>query len=254
MTEHEILKGGNSNQVVKEANTVVRNMGAWSPFVHALLKHLTAAGFKESPVLIETLGDKERLTYFDGDVGNYPLKPYMQSDAILIEAAQLLRRFHDLTQSFVLPEDAAFLLPASSTAHEVICHNDFAPYNCVFQAEHLVGIIDFDTAAPGSRLWDIAYAVYRFVPLTNDEHSLNCGWNPIPDRAARLNLFCETYGLSLEDRRKLIGTVRERLQAMIDYMEKTSSNLEHIPVYVEDLKYLADQQQLFTDAITKGIG
>lgn len=251
MTEPEILKGGNSNQVVKEANTVVRKMGAWSPFVHALLQHLTAAGFKESPVLIETMGDKERLTYFEGDVGNYPLKPYMQSDAVLVEAAQLLRRFHDLTQSFVMPENVTTLLPTPSTAYEVICHNDFAPYNCVFQDEHLSGIIDFDTASPGSRLWDIAYAVYRFAPLTNDPHSLNCGWNPIPDRAARLRLFCETYGLTLEDRSKLMVTVRERLQAMIDYMQRTSSNLGHIPVYVEDLKYLAEQQQFFTDAISK---
>lgn len=251
MSEPEILKGGNSNQVVKEANTVVRKMGAWSPFVHALLRHLTAAGFKESPILIETMGDKERLTYFEGDVGNYPLKSYMQSHAVLVEAAQLLRRFHDLTQMFVIPENVTMLLPTPNTAHEVICHNDFAPYNCVFQAEHLVGVIDFDTASPGSRLWDIAYAVYRFAPLTNDPHSLNCGWSPIPDRAARLRLFCETYGLPLQDRGQLMATVRERLQAMIDYMQRTSSNLSHIPVYVEDLKYLAEQQAYFTDAIAK---
>ena len=73
MSQQVILKGGNSNQVIKEGNTVVRQMGAWSPFVHALLHHLTAAGFNESPVVIETIADKERLTYFDGEVGNDPL-------------------------------------------------------------------------------------------------------------------------------------------------------------------------------------
>ncbi len=243
MNEPEILKGGNSNQVVKEANTVVRNTGAWSPFVHALLKHLQAAGFNEAPVLIETVGDKERLTFIEGEVGNYPLKPYTQSEYILIEAARLLRRFHDLTMDFVKQ--------SSNTSAEVICHNDFAPYNCVFQSEHLVGIIDFDTAAPGSRVWDIAYAVYRFVPLTNDSHSLDCGWNPLPDRASRLKLFCEAYGLSHGDRHKLISTVQERLRSLVDYMERNAANLEHIPLYLNDLKYLADHQTLFTEAITK---
>jgi len=250
MNDHEILQGGNSNRVIKEANTVVRNMGAWSPFVHALLKYLTAAGFKESPVLIETIGDKERLTYFDGDVGNYPLKRYMQSDAILIESAQLLRRFHDLTQNFVFPVGIALQPPQQSMpAPEVICHNDFAPYNCIFQSGHLVGIIDFDTAAPGSRLWDLAYAAYRFVPLTNDSHALDCGWNPIPDRASRLKLFCDSYGLETDDRDKLIGMVRKRLQSLVEYMTKTASNLEHIPLYMDDLKYIADNQTRFTDAI-----
>ncbi len=252
MSPHEILKGGNSNHVIKEDDTVIRDTGVWSPFVHALLKQLTAAGFKKSPVLLETTASKERLTYFKGDVGNYPLKPYMQSDNMLIEVAQVLRRFHDITQTMVIPSDATFQLPVhTSGQHEVICHNDFAPYNCVFQSGHLVGIIDFDTAAPGSRVWDVAYAVYRFVPLTNDEHSLDCGWTPIPNRVSRLKLFCEAYGLEFDDRCKLIDTVQERLKSLIEYMNNTRSNLDHIPIYINDLKYIADHQAHFTNAITK---
>ncbi len=242
MNDGEILKGGNSNQVIKEENTVVRKTGAWSPFVHGLLKHLQEAGFKEAPVLIETTADKERLTYIEGEVGNYPLKPYMQSEDILVEAARLLRRFHDLTVGIVKQ--------SANASAEVICHNDFAPYNCVFQAEHLVGIIDFDTTSPGTRIWDMAYAVYRFVPLTNDAHSLDCGWNPIPDRVARLKLFCEAYGLALEDRAKLMDTVQERLRSLVTYMETNAANLEHIPLYMSDLAYIAEHQALFTEAIT----
>ncbi|MBI1278842.1 MAG: phosphotransferase [Anaerolineaceae bacterium] len=243
MPEQEVLKGGNSNQVIREANTVVRNTGAWSPFVHALLKHLQESGLKEAPVLIETSADKERLTFIEGEVGNYPLKPYMQSDNILVEAARLLRRFHDLTVDLVKE--------SANTSAEVICHNDFAPYNCVFQSGHLVGIIDFDTAAPGSRVWDMAYAVYRFVPLTNDLHSQDCGWNPIPDRMARLRLFCDTYGVTPEDRRKLIDTVQERLRSLVNYMERNGSNMEHIPLYMNDLKYIAGHQTRFMEAIIK---
>jgi len=45
---------------------------------------------------------------------------------------------------------------------EVICHGDVAPYNCVFRDGRPVAFIDFDTAHPGVRIWDLAYAAYRF--------------------------------------------------------------------------------------------
>ena len=250
MGESETLTGGNSNHVLRQGQTVLRQTGAWSPFVHQLLRYLTAAGFNQSPVLLESSDSQERLTFFEGEVGNYPLKPYMQSDAILMEVAQLLRRFHDLTQQFVIPPDSEFFLPVDPTAgYEVICHNDFAPYNCVFTDNHIVGIIDFDTAGPGARVWDIAYAVYRFVPLTNDAHTLDCGWQPIPDRPHRLKLFCDMYGLNAESREALIGTVIQRLEAVVNYMTRTASNLEHIPLYSADLEYLRENQGLFTEAV-----
>jgi hypothetical protein len=249
MDESEVLTGGNSNQVFRQGQTVVRKTGVWSPFVHALLRYLTAAGFNQSPVLLDSSDTHERLTFFEGDVGNYPLKPYMKTDAILVEAAQLLRRFHDLTSQFVVPPEAQFFLPVDPTAvHDVICHNDFAPYNCVFDGEHLIGIIDFDTAGPGTRVWDIAYAVYRFVPLTNDAHTRDCGWEPIPDRGRRLKLFCDAYGLDGARRKVLMPTVIQRLQAMVDYMTRTASNPEHIPLYMADMDYLHENQTtLMTD-------
>jgi hypothetical protein len=250
MDESEILTGGNSNQVMRQGQTVLRQTGAWSPFVHQLLRYLTTSGFNQSPVLLEVSDGQERLTFFEGDVGNYPLKPYMQTDAILIEAAQLLRRFHDLTQQFVIPDNSEFFLPVDSAAsYEVICHNDFAPYNCVFKDGHIAGIIDFDTVGPGTRIWDIAYAVYRFVPLTNDAHTLDCGWQPTPDRLHRLKLFCDSYGLDNENREILAATVIQRLEALVSYMTRTSSNLEHIPLYQADMDYLRENQNLFTSAI-----
>ncbi|MBZ0282722.1 MAG: aminoglycoside phosphotransferase family protein [Anaerolineae bacterium] len=238
----EILSGGNSNQVIKQGNSVLRNTGAWSPFVHQLLRYLTAAGFTQSPVFLGQEGAKERLSFVEGEVGNYPLKPYMQSESILIEAAQLLRRLHDITQNFCIPPSAQFQLQ-TPTPYEVICHNDFAPYNLVFRDEHIVGIIDFDTAAPGSRLWDIAYAVYRFVPLANDDHCRATGWNPIPDRLSRLKLFCDAYGL--QDRERLIPMVVQRLESLVAYMQRHNANLDHIPIYLADLQYLADNQAAF---------
>ena len=119
-------------------------------------------------------------SFVAGDVGHYPLKAFMQSDEIVIEAAKLLRKFHNLTEKFVIPSQSQFYLPLETDDYDVICHNDFAPYNCVFKENRIVGMIDFDTAAPGTRLWDIAYAVYRFVPLVTDAHCFDMGWHIPP--------------------------------------------------------------------------
>lgn len=241
MEDPELLAGGNSNQVYKDGNSVVRNTGLWSPFVQALLRYLTANGFTESPVVLETSDGKERLSFLEGDVGNYPLRDFMRSDEILRQAAQLLRKFHDLTETFEVPAHSQFFLPLEPTRpHEVICHNDFAPYNCVFKDNRLVGVIDFDTASPGTRLWDMAYAVYRFAPLVTDEHCIKMGWDAVPDRVARLKLFCDAYGL--EDRSALIETVIQRLESMIQYMHDNAFNPDHIPVYVADLAYIRQHQ------------
>jgi hypothetical protein len=237
MDKPESLKGGNSNQVIREGKTVLRKTGAWSPFVHALLNYLAANGFKESPVLLEASESHERLSFLDGEVGHYPLKAYMQSDAILIDAARLLRRFHDLTANFPIPANAQFQLPAEAD-YEAICHNDFAPYNCVFKHNQLIGIIDFDTAAPGKRLWDIAYAAYRFAPLVSDNHCRAMGWETPPNRLDRLKRFCDSYGL--EDRSTLLETVIQRIEALVNYMRENAANLEHIPIYLEDLAFLRE--------------
>lgn len=247
----EVLKGGNSNQVRREGKTILRETGAWSPFVHALLRYLEANGFTEAPVLIETDDQTERLSFLEGEVGNYPLKDYMRGESALIDAAKLLRRFHDLTAHFPMPEYAQFMLPVRGD-HEVICHNDFAPYNCVFKEGRLVGVIDFDTASPGTRLWDMAYAVYRFAPLVTDDHCLNMGWEVVPDRAARLSLFCDAYGL--EDRSALVETVIQRIELMVQFMRDNTFNVDHIPTYLNDLTYMRKHQHEWTTAIATPSG
>lgn len=244
----EILPGGNSNQVYRQGDTVIRQCGPCSPFVHELLRFLAEKGFSQAPRLLATDGTTETLTFIEGDVGNDPLKPDMLTDHVLIEAAQLLRRFHDVTQHFTMPQDFQFLLPKQpDQPHEVICHNDFAPYNCVYRDGHIVGIIDFDTASPGSRIWDVAYAVYRFVPLMTDQHCIDQGWSVPPDRARRLRLFCDSYGRM--DRTVLVDTILRRIQALVSFMRDNQFNEHHIPIYLEDMAYIRSHRLVLEDAL-----
>src|SRR6185503_216590 len=133
--------------VVRVGDTVRRAAGPWTPAVHALLRHVRASGFDLAPA---PLGMDERgreiLAFIPGRPGAYPLPDFMYGDATRTAVTRALRAFHDATAGFVAPPGAPWQFPAHAPI-EVICHNDFAPYNLVFDGERLVGVIDFDLAS-----------------------------------------------------------------------------------------------------------
>lgn len=217
MDEEELpLSGGNVSTVVRVGNTVRRTLGPWSPAVHELLRHLESRGFSGAP---RFLGIDERgrevLTFTNGEMGNYPLKAYMWSDEVLQEAAHLLRRFHAESVAFVPSPGATWQFEYPDvTQHEVICHNDVAPYNVVYVDGRPVALIDFDTAGPGPRLWDVTHAAYRFVPLLHIDNDVmrQAGLTNPATQARRLKLFCSAYGLAQP--RAVLEMLEPRLQAM----------------------------------------
>jgi aminoglycoside phosphotransferase (APT) family kinase protein len=50
------------------------------------------------------------------------------------------------------------------------------PHNTVYRGGRPVAFIDWDFAAPAPREWDIAYALWRFVPLYDDRQCAGLGW------------------------------------------------------------------------------
>lgn len=255
MDTEEPLIGGNMSAVSRVGDTVRRTVGPWTPQVHFLLAHLRARGIHETPVPLgfDEQG-REILSFIPGQVGHEP-SAQIRSDAVLVAAARLLRRIHDATAEIAHVFPAGWQAPVREPV-EVICHGDFAPYNCVFERGELVGVIDFDHAHPGSRAWDLAYALYRFVPITapsNPEH-----YGTPAEQRRRLRLFCDAYGLA--ERSGLIQTVQARIAFMADFLRQGAARGDarllaniaagHMEIYTTDYAYLAAHAEQFQQALS----
>lgn len=177
------------NAVRRAGDTVVRTAGAWTPTIHRYLRHLAAAGIDWIPRPVSIGPDHEVLSFVEGEVPLYPLPDWVWRDDALADAAEHLRALHDASVGFDL-EGAIWRVPVRSPV-EVICHNDFAPHNLVFENGRVVGAIDFDTCSPGSRMWDISYLATRMAPLVAE---LPPG-APAEDRFRdRIRLLLDSYG------------------------------------------------------------
>lgn len=218
------LTGGNfDGDVVRVGYTVRRRPGPWTPAVHSLLRHLDQVGFVGAPSAhgLDERG-REVLGFIEGDVGRIPMDAYMRTDAVLIDVGRMLRAFHDATAAFAVPEGAVWRQAATDPGPiEVVCHNDWAPYNAVFQDHRLSAFIDWDFARPGSRLWDLAWAAHMWVPLRDNQECVGAGWAAPPDRAHRLRLICDAYGLS--DRAGVLQAIRARVEGTAEWIEAGAS-------------------------------
>lgn len=217
--DEEILTGGGVNRVVRVGETVRRPTGPWTPAVHALLDHLDTAGFDRAPKVhgVDQNG-REVLDFVPGQVGFDPAAEGHR-DARLYAVARLIRAFHAATAGYSAPAEAIWYFPPRSPT-EVICHGDLAPYNMVFHKGLPVALIDFDTAHPGPRIWDVAYAAYRFVPLTLAPGQ---GAVQVAEQARRLRLFVDAYELAEQDRAALVATAITRLKHLVAHMEEQAT-------------------------------
>ncbi|MDG6100835.1 aminoglycoside phosphotransferase family protein [Dactylosporangium aurantiacum] len=217
MTDQDVeeeLAGGGVNRVVRVGATVRRPAGAWSPRIHQLFEHLQTRGFTGAPRSFGTdaLG-RDVFEFLPGEVGHDPWTPAVAGDAALVSAGRLLRAYHDATTDVAASWRDGWQKPAVEPV-EVICHNDVAPYNCVYDGERVVGLIDFDVAAPGPRAWDLAYAIYRFVPL---------GSAAGPRAGERLAMFFDAYGADEPLRRAARAAVVPRLRDLTDHMRAAAA-------------------------------
>ncbi|HEV3265136.1 MAG TPA: phosphotransferase [Acidimicrobiales bacterium] len=202
----EPLAGGvaNAGQVSRENDHVLRPSNPYSPSIHEFLSALGAAGFEgaSQPVTIQEDG-RERLVYIEGEVPLPPYPTWAQSDDVLGSIAELMRAFHHGSRQV----DVAGLEWSGELADPaggpVVCHNDVCLENVVFRDGVAVGLIDFDFAAPGRPVYDVAQFARMCVPIDDDLSASRLGWEP-SDRPRRLRLVADVYGLDDEQRVELV--------------------------------------------------
>jgi hypothetical protein len=214
MTEVEVpLGGGNmSSGVVRAGDTVRRPAGPWTPAVHALLSHLHGSGFRGAPrpLGLDEQG-REVLTFIPGTPAWPGQFHQLDDDACLRRAIGLIRDFHDAVAGFTPPADARWQVLIPAEGDEIIAHHDLAPWNLVIGGPQWA-FIDWDTAGPGTRLWDLAYAAHGFAPLSADPAHQRA------DAGRRLRVIADTYGLSERQRLDLIPLLGRRTQAMHTFL------------------------------------
>ena len=162
-------------------------------FVHALLGLFERRGWAGAPRFLGTDEQgREVLSFIEGHVAWEPVQPSsLTSDASLSRLAVLVREFHDLTAGTPL-----------AGGGKVVCHNDLSPKNTVYRDGGAglmpTAFIDWDIAAPGERIHDIAHVCWQYLDLGPG----------VADPAAasrRMRLICDAYGLA--DRGSLLETI-----------------------------------------------
>lgn len=251
MPEH--LPGGNTNTVVRVGDLVQREAGPWTPTVHRLLHHLHNSGIAWVPQPQGLDGEgHEWLSHLPGVVPQYPMPAWAWDDALLDQAGRHIGELHDATVDFDTDGASWGLEPRQPV--EVICHNDLAPYNMVFDGHHrFVGLIDFDVAAPGPRVWDLAHLAYRLVPL-HAPGNLEVPPSRDDVRLQRLERLLAAYGSAVRVE-SMLQTCLERVLAVRDFTERRAGDherfLAHVRIYDADIAYL---RALIADQCHRGAG
>jgi Phosphotransferase enzyme family len=211
--DEQQLVGGiaNAGRVVRVGPHVLRPSSPHSDSIHAFLRSVRHAGFEgaSSPVGIDEDG-RERLVFIDGEVPLAPYPDWSQSDTALASIARLLRGLHDAARRFDpqgLPWNDSLADPAGGT---LVCHNDVCPENVVFRDGIAVALLDFEFAAPGRPVYDLAHLARLCVPIDDDFDQARLGWRPA-DRPARLRLVADAYGLDRDGRAELLTAMNDAI-------------------------------------------
>ena len=96
------LVGGRVGKIHKVNETVVRPANVWTPERTWILEflHSKGADFVPKPLGISE-NNEEILTFMPGEVYNYPLPDELLSDSMIVSVAQLLLRFHKVSEKYL---------------------------------------------------------------------------------------------------------------------------------------------------------
>ncbi|WP_329112241.1 aminoglycoside phosphotransferase family protein [Streptomyces sp. NBC_01353] len=175
--------------------TIRRPVGEWTPAVHALLTHLETVGVTQAPRVLGTDGTDEVLSLLHGEPAFTPWPSALRSTVGISELGRWLRDYHDAVRDFQPPADARWQgQEAEWRPGMVIRHGDLGPWNSVWNGDRLAGFIDWDFAAPGHALDDLAQLAWYAVPLRPAEQQRRASIAGEYTLRSRLDALCAAYG------------------------------------------------------------
>jgi hypothetical protein len=210
MTGEPLVGDGVTPGIVRIGDTVRRPVRPFTATIHAYLAHLRGAGFTAAPAPlgIDEQG-REILSFVPGEVPRQPLPAETAGEDVLVALAGLIRRLHTAAEGWTPPADAIWGgIPGSDTVGrvdgepELVSHRDYCPGNVVFRDGLPAALIDFDLARPTTRLYDIANALFWWVPLL-DPADRAPAFTDL-DAAHRAAVFANAYGMTGRQRADLV--------------------------------------------------
>lgn len=143
-----------------------------------------------------------------------------------------------------------------------MCHNDVCLENVVSRDGAAVGLLDFDYAAPGRPVYDVAAFARMCVPVDDDVNAARLGWHGT-DRPARLRLVADAYGLGAGERGELVGALDAAIAAGGEFVRRhvEAGDPGFVTMWNEmggaerfnrRRRWWADNRQRFTQALNLG--
>lgn len=246
--EHELPGGNASGTVVKAGDTVRKLWTAATPDVHAFMAHVRDRGVDVPSVRGRDDGARQIIEYVPGRLA-IDATPLTRDE--LRRVGALIRKIHDASETFCPPADAHWETAIPAPGAELVCHNDLAPWNLVVGDRWV--FIDWDAAAPSTRLWDLAYAAQSFTLSVADAS---------PTRAAGdLRAFVDGYRADLELRTELPAAMHRRAEAMLELLTTAHEERRepwasmfsdgHGSHWTAVVDYVHAHQGLWLDALTR---
>ncbi|MFE4722427.1 phosphotransferase [Streptomyces sp. NPDC057889] len=217
MIEDGSTDRGSVTTVRRIGATIRRPTGAWTPAVHALLGHLEDVGFSRAPRALGTDGADEVLSLLYGEPAFTPWPEGLRSSHGVGELGRWLRGYHDAVRTFRPPADAHWQGQEEEwRPGMVIRHGDLGPWNSIWDGGQLIGFIDWDFAAPGHAIDDLAQLAWYVVPLRPLEQQRRASVTGSSTLQARLHALCTAYGEQPEAVIEALDALQSREAARIE--------------------------------------
>lgn len=200
------LGGGNSSGRVVRVGQTVRK--PWLPSTPAVVDYgvaLRRAGID----IPRFLGrDREGRAVQEFLPGRLAIAAGHLSPSGQSRVGALVRAIHEASDAYRPAPGTLWEPVIPSPGHDLICHNDLAPWNLIVGERW--AFIDWDGAGPSTRLWDLAYSAQAFT--------LNDPTREPAAAAGDLRAFVDGYGPDAALRSALPQAMADRASAMAHHL------------------------------------